>query len=56
MLENRKLSKEGKLNPWEKVVKNIEVKESEYKGSKDISRMRSVILNRKNDFTQMKMK
>lgn len=56
VIKNRNLVKEGKKNPWEKVVENIEIKESEYKGSKDISRMRNVILNRKNDFTQMKMK
>ena len=48
-LSNRKLIKEGKKNSWENVVDNITIKESEYKGSKDISRMRSVILNRKND-------
>ena len=48
-LANRKLIKEGKKNPWENVVENITVKESEYKGSKDVSRMRNVILARKND-------
>lgn len=55
-LNNRNLMKEGKQNPWEKVVENIEIKESDYKGTKDVSRMRTVILNRKGDFTQMKMK
>ena len=48
-LANRKLIKEGKKNPWENVVENITVKESEYKGSKDVSRMRNVILAHKND-------
>ena len=48
-LSNRKVIKEGKKNSWENVVDNISIKESEYKGNKDISRMRSVILNRKND-------
>lgn len=48
-MENRKLIKEGKKNPWENVVDNISVKESDYKGSKDVTRMRNVILNRKND-------
>ena len=38
-LSNRKLIKEGKKNSWENVVDNISIKESEYKGSKDISRM-----------------
>jgi hypothetical protein len=56
ILQNRKSIKEGRTNPWEKVVQNLEIKESDYKGSKDISRMRHVILNRKNDFVQMKMK
>ena len=55
-LSNRDLIKDGKKNPWEKVVENIEIKESDYKGTKDVSRMRTVILNRKGDFTQMKMK
>lgn len=55
-LNNRGDTKEGKKNPWEKVVQNIEIKESDYKGTKDVSRMRTVILNRKGDFTQMKMK
>lgn len=48
-LENKKLVKEGKKNPWETVVDNIAVKESDYKGSNDVSRMRSVIIARKND-------
>jgi hypothetical protein len=55
-LNNRNFTKEGKNNPWERVVENIEIKESDYKGTKDVSRMRTVILNRKGDFTQMKMK
>jgi hypothetical protein len=55
-MNNRNLIKDGKNNPWEKVVENIEIKESDYKGTKDVSRMRTVILNRKGDFTQMKMK
>ena len=48
-LSNRKLAKEGKKNPWEIVTDNITLKESEYKGTKDISRMRNVIVARKND-------
>lgn len=46
---NKELEKEGKKNPWEIVADNISLKESDYKGSKDISRMRSVIVSRKND-------
>ena len=48
-LNNKKLEKEGKKNPWEIVTDNITLKESEYKGTKDISRMRNVIVSRKND-------
>ena len=48
-LEEKKMIKEGKRNAWECVVDNITVKDSEYKGSKDVSRMKGVILNRKND-------
>ena len=51
-LENKKLLKEGKLNPWESVIENIAMKDSEYKGSKDVKRMREVIINRKNDIKE----
>jgi hypothetical protein len=51
-LENKKLLKEGKINSWENVVENIAMKDSEYKGSRDISRMREVIINRKNDIKE----
>ncbi len=53
-LQNRQAVKDGKKNPWERVVENIEIKESDYKGTKDISRMRSVILVRKGDMMKMK--
>ena len=46
---NKELAKQGKKNPWEIVSDNISLKESDYKGSKDVSRMRSVIVSRKND-------
>ena len=49
-LENKKILTEGKINSWEIVVENIEMKDSEYKGNRDINRMREVIINRKNDF------
>ena len=39
----------GKRNPWERVIENISMKPSEYKGTKDVSRMREVIIGRKND-------
>ena len=48
-LSNKKLEKEGKKNAWEIVTDNITLKESEYKGTKDVSRMRNVIVARKND-------
>ena len=51
-LNNKKLLKEGKLNPWEAVTENIAMKDSEYKGSRDISRMREVIINRKNEYVK----
>jgi hypothetical protein len=53
-LQNREAVKEGKKNPWERVVENIEIRESDYKGTKDVSRMRSVILTRKGDIMKMK--
>lgn len=48
-LNNKKMIKEGKANPWEVVYDNIAVRESDYKGSNDVSRMRAVIIARKND-------
>jgi hypothetical protein len=36
-------------NPWEKVLSNVEAKESATSGTKDITRMRQVILGRKTD-------
>ena len=52
LLNNKKLLKEGKLNPWEAVTENIAMKDSEYKGSRDVSRMREVIINKKNDIKE----
>lgn len=48
-LNNKKLIKEGKKNPWEIVCDNIALRESDYKGSNDVNRMRSAIIARKND-------
>ena len=48
-LNNKRLLKEGKLNSWEAVTELIAMKDSEYKGSKEVQRMREVIINRKND-------
>lgn len=52
-LQNRTRIKDGKKNPWERVCENIDIKESEYKGTKDVSRMRNVILVRKSDMMKM---
>ena len=34
---------------WKKINSNIDLKDSEYKGSKDVQRMREAMLNRKED-------
>ena len=49
-LENKKLLNEGKINSWENIIENITMKDLKNKGSRDINRMREVIINRKNDF------
>ena len=48
-LNNKKLINEGKINSWEIVVDNIAIKESDYKGANDVSRMKATIIARKND-------
>ena len=53
-LQNRQAAKDCNKNLWERVVENIEIRETDYKGTKDVSRMRSVILNRKGDMMKMK--
>ena len=37
-------------NPWEKVLANVEVKEGGYKGTKEVNRMKEVMMGRKGDF------
>jgi hypothetical protein len=44
--------KKKKTNPWDTVISNITMKDSEYKGTKDVSRMRTSIINRKNDLNK----
>jgi hypothetical protein len=39
---------------WEKVLSFIDIKESDYKGSKNVVRMRQTLLNRKKDFDTKK--
>ena len=55
-LKQREEEKAGHINPWDKVIQNIQLKEGEHKGLRDITRMKAVILQRKNDFVNMKMK
>ena len=55
-LKQRAEKKERNINPWDKVISNIQLKEGEHKGVKDVSRMKHVILQRKTDFVQLKMK
>ena len=52
MLEGRKGKEAGAKNPWEKVLENVELKESSYLGTKDVARMRQVMIGRKNDIKQ----
>ena len=39
----------GTSESWSKVSGNIDLKDSEYKGSKDVQRMREAMLNRQKD-------
>ena len=34
---------------WQKINSNIDLKDSDYKGSKDVQRMREAMMNRTND-------
>lgn len=42
-------TKESDKKPWERVVERVDLKEGGYKGSKDISRMKAVMIARKED-------
>eukprot|EP01016_Furgasonia_blochmanni_P026227 TRINITY_DN2794_c0_g1_i6.p1 TRINITY_DN2794_c0_g1~~TRINITY_DN2794_c0_g1_i6.p1 ORF type:complete len:218 (+),score=72.26 TRINITY_DN2794_c0_g1_i6:76-729(+) len=48
MLEGKKNNNVYK-NSWDKIVGNVGIKESEYPGTKDVTRMRQALLNKKND-------
>lgn len=39
-------------NPWERVIKNVEINSSQYVGSCDVTRMRQAMIARKNDLTK----
>ena len=47
--KNKEQSGENSVNTWEKVTSNIDTKEGDYKGSKNVSRMKEIIMNKKND-------
>ena len=51
-------NKEGGSNAdsWGRINSNIDLKDSEYKGSKDVQRMREAMLNRTNDTNSEPMK
>ena len=40
---------QSNADSWGKVNSNIDLKDSEYKGSKDVQRMREAMMNRTND-------
>ena len=50
MLEEKehKIKEENKGDTWSNVKNNIDMKDSEYKGSKDVQRMREAMLNNPN--------
>lgn len=39
-------------NPWEKVIANVEIKEGNYQGNRDVGRMRQCMNARRNDVKQ----
>ena len=46
---NKNNEKGNNADSWGKVNSNIDLKDSEYKGSKDVQRMREAMMNRTND-------
>lgn len=46
---NQNSEGQGTADTWGKVTGNIDLKDSEYKGSKDVSRMKEAMMNRNND-------
>jgi len=47
--QNQQNNTNGTSDSWSKVSGNIDLKDSEYKGSKDVQRMREAMMNRQND-------
>ena len=46
--QNQQNNTNGTSDSWSKVSGNIDIKDSEYKGSKDVQRMREAMLNKQN--------
>jgi hypothetical protein len=44
------------MNPWEIVLAHLEINETNYKGTKNVNRMRELIITRKNDFNSKLIK
>jgi len=36
-------------HPWDKIISNVAIKENDYQGTKDVSRFRQSLLNKKLD-------
>ncbi|CAD8172519.1 unnamed protein product [Paramecium octaurelia] len=49
--ENRKNHSQYK-NSWDQIASNIALKDGEYPGQKDVTKMRQAILNKRNDLTK----
>ena len=47
--QNKTENPQGNSEMWNKVSGNFDLKESEYKGTKDVKRMREAMMNRQND-------
>lgn len=45
-------SEKNAQNPWERVLKNVELKDGDYVGGCDVSRMRASMMARKTDITK----
>ena len=46
---NKEKNSNGTSDSWTRVSGNIDLKDSEYKGTKDVQRMREAMINRQND-------
>ena len=46
---NQNTSSQSNADSWGRINSNIDLKDSEYKGSKDVQRMREAMMNRTND-------